>query len=120
MSEEKLEQLERDLQSIKKHLDRDFESIRQRNARVEADKAWEVSATRIGIISLITYFVSAAMLYLLGARQYWLNALIPVFGFYLSAQSLPAIKRLWLKSIYHSVKLKNEVGPISPCGELNE
>jgi hypothetical protein len=75
-----------------------IDEIDQRNARVEAEKAWEVSSARIGAICLITYAVTAAVLWLIGTDRFWLSALLPVCGFYLSSQSLPMIKRRWLRS----------------------
>jgi hypothetical protein len=78
-------------------LEKKVESILERNARVEGDKAWEVSGTRILSICLITYFVSAAIMYALGTRSFLLAALLPVCGFYLSSQSLPIIKKRWLE-----------------------
>jgi len=89
MIEQRIEQIERELDSIK-----------QRNARVEADKAWEGSSARIIVICGITYAVAAIVLCLIGVERFWLSALVPVLGFYLSAQSLPAIKAWWVKSCY--------------------
>ncbi len=71
--------------------------IKQRNAKVEADKAWEASFTRIGTICVITYCVAAIFLYVIGVRRFWIDALVPVIGFYLSTRSLPAVKRWWIK-----------------------
>ena len=85
MTDDRLQQLEIELESIK-----------QRNARVEADKAWETSAMRIGTISAITYVIAAALLWMIGAERFWLSALVPTVGFFLSAQTLPAIKRSWI------------------------
>ncbi len=51
MIDERLERLERQL-----------ELIAQRNARVEADKAWEVSWVRRGSICAMTYVVAALYL----------------------------------------------------------
>jgi hypothetical protein len=82
------------LQNLQTRID----EIEQRNARVEAEKAWEVSSARIGTICLITYLVAAAVLWLLGTERFWLNAMLPVCGFYLSSQSLPVIKRRWLSA----------------------
>ncbi len=93
MTEDKLEQLEAELGLIK-----------ERNTRVDADKAWETSGFRIATICLITYFVAAALLYVIGAERCWLGALVPVAGFLLSAQSLPAIKRWWINSRYRRSK----------------
>jgi hypothetical protein len=84
-------------------LENQLEAIKERNARVEADKAWESSATRIGTISAITYVIAAALLWMIGTERYWLSALIPTVGFFLSAQTLPAIKRSWIDS-YQSRK----------------
>jgi hypothetical protein len=83
-------------------LKNELELIKSRNARVEADKAWEGSATRIGMISLITYVVAASVLFLLGAKRFWLDACIPPIGFFLSTQSLPKIKEWWLKNRYNN------------------
>lgn len=89
MSEDRLKQVEAELELVKK-----------RNERVEADKAWESSAFRIGSICLITYVVAAAVLYVIGAERYWLAAVMPTVGFFLSTQSLPAIKRWWISNRY--------------------
>lgn len=87
MIDERLDQLERELELVK-----------QRNTRVEADKAWEVSKCRILTICGITYFVASLLLYVIGNDRFWLGALIPTVGFFLSAQSLPALKRWWIDS----------------------
>ena len=84
MIDERLEKIEQTL-----------ETIRQRNTRVETDKAWETSAMRIGAICTVTYLFATLLLYVIGSERFWLNALVPVLGFYLSAQSLPATKRWW-------------------------
>lgn len=84
--EEKIEQLENEIRTIK-----------DRNVRVEADKAWETSNMRIGSIMMVTYIVAAIVMYTIGVKNYLLSALVPVVGFYLSTQSLPAIKRYWMR-----------------------
>ena len=78
-------------------LAKEIEAIKERNRRVEAAKAWEGSKTRIVSLVIITYLLAALVLYLLGNDNYWFNALIPTIGFFLSAQSLPMIKKWWLK-----------------------
>lgn len=75
----------------------EINSIRERNKKVETDKAWEVSKTRIATIAIITYFAAALLLYLIGAERIWLGALVPVLGYYLSTQSLSGIKKWWVK-----------------------
>jgi hypothetical protein len=81
-------------------LEQELVLITQRNARVEADKAWELSGVRIGAICLLTYVVAAVFLYVIGTERFWLGAVVPTLGFFLSAQSLPAIKRWWIVSRY--------------------
>jgi hypothetical protein len=76
---------------------RELELIKQRNARVEADKAWEVSAVRVAAISATTYVCAALLLWLIGVERFWLSALVPVVGFYLSCRSLPALKKWWIE-----------------------
>ena len=93
MTDERFERIEHELESIK-----------QRNARVEADKAWEVSPMRIGTICGITYLVASVLLYVIGTERFWLGALVPTLGFFLSAQSLPAVKHWWINSRYQIKK----------------
>lgn len=89
MIEERLDQLERELAQLK-----------QRNSKVEADKAWETSPFRVYSICAITYLVAVALLFAIGADRPLLGAVVPVIGFLLSTQSLPAIKRWWIKRAF--------------------
>lgn len=78
-------------------LKRDVEEIKKRNLRVEADKAWETSLFRILTIVVITYSIASVALLGIGNDHPFRNALIPTIGFFLSVQSLPFIKRVWIK-----------------------
>ena len=82
---------------MEEHISEAIERIHERNARVEADKAWERSPVRIGFIAVITYVCAAILLRLIGASNYLLSALVPVLGFVLSTQSLPFVRAWWLK-----------------------
>lgn len=75
-----------------------IERMLERNARVEADKAWETSTVRIGAISLIIYISVAGLLYIIGVERHLLSALVPVAGFILSTQSLPVLKEWWIQN----------------------
>lgn len=88
--------MEERLRKIEKELD----AIKERNSRVEANKAWETSTTRASSILFITYLVMLLFMRSLGVERYWANALVPALGFFLSIQSLPFIKRWWIKR-YH-------------------
>lgn len=74
--------------------------IKERNRKVEADKAWETSKTRQLIIALITYLFAFAFLYLINAPNPQLNALVPVIGFVIATLTLPPLKEWWLKNSY--------------------
>ena len=81
-----------------KNLENEIEIIKQRNAKVEADKAWEVSYFRVFLISAVIYIVAVKFLYFIGTENYFLNALVPTMGYFLSVQSLPFIKKWWIKN----------------------
>jgi len=70
--------------------------IEKRNARVEADKAWETSWTRKISIMALTYIVVAIYLRFVVHIDPWINALVPVIGFGLSTLALTVVKETWL------------------------
>lgn len=78
-------------------IEAELNALRQRNARVEADKAWETSSFRMASVSAITYAVAAIAMFLIGVRNPALNALIPTLGFFLSTQTLPVVKKGWIE-----------------------
>lgn len=77
-------------------LRKEIEKLKERNQRVEADKAWEGSAFRVLSLCVITYFIAAAVMYAIGVVNIWTNALVPTVGYFLSTQSLPFIKKWWV------------------------
>lgn len=79
------------------NLKKEIELVKERNERVEADKAWETSKTRIFFICIVTYLIAVSFMYLIQNKGIWLSAIVPVIGFYLSTQSLSFIKKLWIK-----------------------
>jgi len=81
-----------------KDLESEIGKIKRRNARVEADKAWETSYARRGTITLFTYLCSAAVFLIIGAPNPYLAALVPALAYVLSTVTMPALKALWLKS----------------------
>ncbi len=78
----------------------DLHDIQNRNARVDADKAWETSKTRRACIAGLTYIVAFIYMTSIGVDHVAFNALIPVGGYLLSTLSLRALKEIWLKKIY--------------------
>jgi len=78
----------------------EIESIKERNRRVEIDKAWETSWTRRGLISVFTYVAVGAYFYSIGVARPWVNAIVPTIGFLLSTLTLPWFKKVWMNSWY--------------------
>ena len=79
---------------------KEIELIKERNKRVETDKAWETSKTRRAIIALMTYLIIVIFLYVIGVPEPWFVALVPTIGYVLSTLTLPFFKRFWLKNMY--------------------
>ncbi|MAZ76933.1 MAG: hypothetical protein CMH31_06505 [Micavibrio sp.] len=78
----------------------DLEAIKERNARVEADKAWETSWARRLFIALVTYIIAAYYMHSVGLGNALLGAFVPTGGYLLSTLSLSFVKNFWLKNIY--------------------
>jgi biotin transporter BioY len=76
----------------------ELESLRERNLRVEADKAWETSTFRKLLIATITYIVASVVLYVIGVQNFYFGAIVPTLGFFLSTLTLPFIKQRWIKN----------------------
>ena len=81
-------------------IQKEINLIKERNKKVEADKAWEVSVFRVISVVIMTYLITAVVFYFIGVNNFLLNALIPTVGFYLSTQSLPFIKQWWIDKFY--------------------
>lgn len=77
-------------------LEKRVAEIERRNARVEADKAWETSLARRGALVLFTYLAVGAYLAAIGVKDAWLNAIVPAVAFMLSTLTLPYLKEIWL------------------------
>jgi hypothetical protein len=81
-----------------------IEEIHARNARVEADKAWEVSWTRRMLIAGGTYAVVVFYLTMLGVDRAYLQALVPPCCYLVSTFSLPVFKKLWIQKLYKKAR----------------
>jgi hypothetical protein len=81
-------------------VDQKVESLQERNARVEADKAWETSWVRRMVIATITYVLVGYHSSLIGVSYPWLNAFVPAGGYFLSTLSIPFIKKFWIKKYW--------------------
>lgn len=75
----------------------EVEKIQKRNARVEADKAWEVSMTRKVLIALLTYIVVVSVFLVAKLPDPFVNALVPSVAFLLSTLTVPVCKKWWVR-----------------------
>ena len=79
-------------------LKEEVEKIKERNRRVEKDKAWETSLTRRIAIAVSTYILIAIFLIIIDVERPFLLAIIPAAAYLLSTASLEFLRRRWLKS----------------------
>ncbi|MBP7823449.1 hypothetical protein KA050_03800 [Candidatus Gracilibacteria bacterium] len=80
---------------MKKTVESRLAEIESRNARVENDKAWETSWTRKISILFMTYMILGIYMELLGVENWYLHALVPTCGYFLSTLALPVIRNMW-------------------------
>lgn len=79
-----------------KELEKEIDKIKNRNKKVESDKAWETSLTRRICICILTYIV--VVIYSFLVKTYdniFLSSLVPIIGFTLSTLSLKYIRKIW-------------------------
>ncbi|MDP3971082.1 MAG: hypothetical protein Q8P90_05340 [bacterium] len=79
-------------------MERDLADIKQRNSRVEADKAWETSLARSVIIAIITYLVIVTFFWFADISRPLINAIVPALAFLLSTLTLSFGKKYWIKN----------------------
>lgn len=76
-------------------LKQEIESIKERNKRVELDKAWETSLTRKITIAIFTYFVIVIFFYFAELPRPFINSIVPALAFLVSTLTLPIFKKIW-------------------------
>ena len=79
-------------------LEKEVIGIKERNKRVEVDKAWETSFTRRALVVVLTYFVIVVFFYSAGLPDPFINAIVPALAFVLSTFSMPLFKKMWLRN----------------------
>ena len=83
-----------------KDLEQRLKKIEERNRKVEADKAWELSYFRRLLIVAFTYLAVGFYLQSINVANAWFNAIVPTVAFLLSMLTLPFFKRIWLTYFY--------------------
>ena len=79
-------------------VEQEIEKIKERNKKVELDKAWETSNMRKVCICILTYIVVIIYSNMINKfTNVALSSLVPVIGFALSTLSLKLIRSVWEK-----------------------
>jgi putative acetyltransferase len=78
----------------------DIIALKEKNKKIEADKAWETSTTRRGIIAVVTYVIVAIWLGMIGVEHHLMHALVPVLAYLVAMAGLPFMKKYWLEQVY--------------------
>lgn len=81
-------------------LEQEINRIKERNAKVEADKAWETSLSRKVLIGILTYCVIVLFFTFADLPKPFINAIVPTIGFLLSTLSISVFKSFWMKYFY--------------------
>lgn len=79
-------------------LHKEILNIKERNKKVELEKAWETSMSRKALIFVLTYFVSVLVFIVTKIPKPFTNAVIPAIAFLLSTMSLSYMKKHWMKN----------------------
>lgn len=80
-------------------IEKEINEIKNRNKRVELDKAWETSLTRKIGICILTYMVVIIYSYIIKKfDNIWLSSIVPVIGFSISTLSLKFVRKIWEKN----------------------
>lgn len=80
-----------------KDIEVEIQKIQERNTKVELEKAWETSTARAISLLVMTYVLASLLLLVIKNEHPFINALVPTLGYFLSFQSLPFIKKWWMK-----------------------
>lgn len=81
-------------------LENEINKIKERNQRVEREKAWETSWTRKLVISILTYLVISLFFLFAGINKPFVNSIVPAVAFILSTLSVPLVKHWWVRYIH--------------------
>jgi hypothetical protein len=79
------------------NLKKEIELIKERNQRVELDKAWETSLARKIIIAILTYIVIVIFFYFAGLPKPFINSIVPALAFLVSTLTLSLFKKIWMR-----------------------
>lgn len=79
------------------NIEQEIASLKERNSRVDIDKAWETSTFRKTLILIATYLLTSLTMYVIGVPNFYLSAMVPTIGFFLSTLTFPVVKGWWIR-----------------------
>ncbi|MBI2107523.1 hypothetical protein HYT54_00175 [Candidatus Woesearchaeota archaeon] len=85
-----------------KALELEISKIKERNKRVEADKAWETSWTRRILIFILTYIIVVSFFIFAGLPSPFINSIVPSIAFVLSTVTMPFVRGMWIRQFRKS------------------
>ena len=81
-------------------LEKEIKKLKERNKRVEGDKAWELSYSRKILIVTFTYLAIGVYFWAINIPKPWLNAIVPAAAFLLSTLTMSSFKKAWFRYIH--------------------
>jgi len=78
-------------------IEEEINKIKERNKKVELDKAWETSFFRKIVIAIMTYIVIVIFFFMAGLPKPFINSIVPAAAFVLSTLSLPFFRKIWIR-----------------------
>ncbi|MEN9844948.1 MAG: hypothetical protein RIS36_95 [Pseudomonadota bacterium] len=88
-------------------VDGELVDIRNRNLRVESDKAWETGRVRIFSITGITYVTMVLVFLVIGSDRPFVDALVPTTGFFLSTLSVSSLRARLGNAVPRNSKIRS-------------
>jgi len=79
------------------NLEKEINALKERNARVEAEKSWETSWMRRILIFALTYLVVLTFFLISKLPDPFLNSLVPALAFLLATSAIKPAKKILLE-----------------------
>lgn len=81
-------------------LEQEIKIIKERNRKVEINKAWEISISRRLLIAILTYLIIVIFFFIANLPDPFINSVVPTLGFILSTFTITFFKKIWIKHFY--------------------
>jgi len=82
-------------------IEKRLSAIERRNKKVELNKAWETSWTRLICIAILTYITIVLFFLVAQLPKPFINSIVPTAGFVLSTLSIPFFKKVWVERVFN-------------------